>query len=552
MSLIDTDLSFDPRDPLFPAPGSAPATAGLRWSVQVFTTANGYGLRPADPLVEDDRVRVRTGYASLGRQRTVDAGEVDVEVRTQDGVLTWAITARHDEPIKAVKLLLRGLPADRLAEGWWAPNTGRSQLHHERFQLEHPSPDWATPWVAVGEEPRCSTLSVRDPQVRRHVLHVNRPPHSPEPIVELVHVPAASARETTCHVPEIRFRPDADVDADLDEHLRFTEQAHGLVPWESRQDVPDWLRDVALVVTLHGQHWTGYVFNTFSQMSEALRFVSRHIDPHRVLAYLPGWEGRYYYAYPRYRPGPDLGGDEGFAELVRTARELGFRLMPMFGGHGANVVQYPDWERAVMRNDTDRYAELLNRPDWDSDRSGEGDQVFLNPGEPGFRAHLVESISAIVDEFGVDAAFLDTLGYYFDDPRHDVFDGYRLLVAELHRRHPGLVLAAEGWWDALSGLFPLSQQWFGTDRDLRKPRVLTRYARTTGHLAEGTPGPGSTGVHEKGFIPRPPDVAREGHVPVVGVVDDTLAEHSEELAAICRWAAENAPRQGTVFPRITP
>ena len=64
-------------------------------------------------------------------------------------------------------------------------------------------------------------------------------------------------------------------------------------------------------------------------------------------------------------------------------------VMPMFGGHGANVNRYPAWEQAVIRNDTNRYVELLNRPDWDSDRIGEGDQVFLNPGEPGFRNHLV-------------------------------------------------------------------------------------------------------------------------------------------------------------------
>ncbi|TWF94359.1 hypothetical protein [Saccharopolyspora dendranthemae] len=538
MSLIDTDLSFDPRDPRFPVPGGA-----LTWSVQVFTTGNGYGLRPAEPLVEADRVHLRTGYAALGQQRTVDAGEVEIEVSLSDGVLTWSITAQHAEPIKAVKLLLRGLPQEQLRAGWWTPNTGRSHTHHERFQLEYPGPEWATPWVAVGTESDCSSLSVRDPSVRKHVLHVHQPAHSPEPIVELLHVPAASARGTTCQVPEIRLRANADpVDQDLDEHLRFVEEAHGLVPWESRPDVPDWLRDTSLVVTLHGQHWTGYVFNTFSQMGDALRFIAQHIDPHRVLAYLPGWEGRYYYAYPRYRPGEDLGGADGFAELVRTAHDLGFRLMPMFGGHGANVTQYPDWERAVMRNDTDRYVELLNRPDWDSDRSGEGDQVFLNPAEPGFRTHLVESISALVEEFGVDAAFLDTVGYYFNDPRHDVFDGYRLLVEELHRRHPGLVLAAEGWWDALSALFPLSQQWFGTDRDLRAPRVVSHYARTTGHLAEGTPGRGSTGVHEKGYIPRPPDVVREGHLPVVGVVDDTVALHGDELAAICRWAAANSPR----------
>lgn len=543
MGLIDTDLSFDPRDPYFPAPGAT----GVEWALQVFTTTNGYGLDTGARLSDDRRHLRADRYSRLGQQQPVEAGSVDVEVTDDGGVLQWSITARHAEPVKSVKLLLRGLPAEQLRAGWWAPNTGRGWAHGVnglRFQLEYPGPDWATPWVAAGTEQSGFVLSVRDPLVRRQILHVHQPRYAPGPIAELVHLPMASARGISYQVPPIRLRLGTDArtaDADLDEHMAFVERAHDLRPWRTRPDVPEWLRDIALVVTLHGQHWTGYVFNTFPQMAEALHFVARHIDPRRVLAYLPGWEGRYYYDYPKYRPGEDMGGAEGFAALTRTARQLGVRLMPMYGGHGANVVQYPPWEQAVLRNDTDRYAELLNRPDWDGDRVGEGDQVFLNPGEPRFRAHLVESISAAVRDFGVDAAFLDTLGFWFNDPRHDVVDGYRKLVAELRGRHPELVLAVEGWWDALSAVFPLSQQWYGMDRDLRKPRVLTRYARTTAHLAEGTPGPGSTGVHEKGFLHRPADVFHEGHIPVVGIVDTTLPAQADEVAAICRWAADHAP-----------
>lgn len=549
MALNDTDLSFDPRDPYFPVPGGT----GPHWAVQVFTTVNGYGVDARDArLREGDRVHMHCGrYALLGQQRTFDRGEIDVEVSRVDGVLAWSITVRHDEPVKAVKLLLKGLPPDALRSGWWAPNTSKDTTHGAdgaRFQLEYPGPDWATPWVAAGDGPDGLTLSVRDPLVRRQILHVNQPTYAGEPIVELVHLPPANARSTTYRLPSIRLRPSATgsaMDADLDDHLSFVEGAQNLVPWDARSDVPSWLEDIALVVTLHGQHWTGYVFNTFDRMVRALRFVSQHIDPERVLAYLPGWEGRYYYAYPRYQPGEDLGGRDGFAALVDTAKQLGVRLMPMFGGNGANVAQYPRWQRSAFRNDTDRYVELLNRPDWDGDRVGEGDQVFLNPGDPEFRTHLTESISEVVREYGVDAAFLDTAGYWFNDPRYELIDGYRRLATDLRQRHPELVLAAEGWWDALSAVFPLSQQWFGVDRDLREPRVLTRYARTTGHLAEGTPGPGSTGVHEKGFLPRPPDVAREGHLPVVGIVDDTLPKYADEVAAICRWAREHAAPRNT-------
>lgn len=546
MALLYTDLSFDPRDPYFPSPSSS-----VQWALQIFTTTNGYGLdasRARHATPDPDHVHLDCDqFSVLGQQRLAGAGEVTAEAARSSNGLEWSINVHHQEPVKAVKLLLKGLDPAVLAAGWWTPNSGRGWAYgtnNQRFQLEYPGPEWATSWAAAGQESNALTVSIRDPLVQRHILHVNQPPYAQTPIVEVVHVPSAASRTTECRVPPIRLQQGlagVTLEASLDDHLSFVEAACDLKPWETRTDVPAWLRDIAMVVTLHGQHWTGYVFNTFAEMADAMRFVSQHIDPHRVLAYLPGWEGRYYWAYPRYQPGADLGGRDGFAALMATARELGIRVMPMFGGHGANVTQYPTWEAAVFRNDTNRYVELLNRPDWDSDRVGEGDQVFLNPGEPGFRQHLADSISAIVRDFGVDAAFLDTAGYWFNDPRFELIDGYRQLAAELRQRHPGIVLAAEGWWDALSAIFPLSQQWFGVDRDLRRPRALTRYARTTGHLAQGTPGPGSTGVHELGFLPRPPDVALEGHIPVVSISDDTLPAYANDVATICQWAADHAP-----------
>jgi hypothetical protein len=535
VTLPTTDLSFDPRDPYYAVPGED----GLRWAVQVFTADNGYGIDPDTVRLEhpgQDRLRlVAGGYARLGQQTAAGAGRVEVVAHRRDGAVTFEVAADHSESVKSIKLLLRGLPA----AGWWSPTTPRDTLDTGRFQWTYPGPEWATRWAASGTGAGAVTLSVRDVAVHATALHVHQPPYADGPIVEVVVAAPANDRGRRFVAPPVRLlRADGPgaLDADLDDHLRFVEDAYDLRPWEARADVPAWLHDTALVVTLHGQHWTGHVFNTFDQMAQALKFVADHIEPHRVLAYLPGWEGRYYHAYPDYRPGAALGGDVGFAALTATARELGVRLMPMFGANGVHVARYPAWRDAVIRNDTDLYADLLNRPDWDGDRFGEGDQVFLSPGEPAFRGHLADRISAVVDEFGVDAAFLDTAGFWFDDPRHPLLPGYRQLVATLRERHPGLLVAAEGWWDAMLGLFPLNQQWLGVSRDVRAPRLLTRYARTTAHLAEGTPGSGSTGVHEEGFRPRPAHRALPGHLPVVGFAGDTLVDHAEEVAAICRRA----------------
>ena len=514
MTQLNCDLSFDPEDPYFPLPGND----SVRWALQIFTTSNGYGLDKSTTIQRtesDGAVQWHTArYCRLGQQAHAGSGSVDVRIREADGTWTFNIDAVHYEPIKSVKLILRGLPDSSPAAGWWSPTSPRGAQQTGSFQWNYPSAEWATKWAAAGE----TVLSIRDTTVSGAVLHVGTPAYLDETLVELVHSVPATGRMTSVVLPPIRLTLDATpgrISDDLTAHYAHLEKTFGLKNWTERQDVPQWARDISLVVTLHGQHWTGHVFNTFDEMVDLLDRVAIEVEPRRVLAYLPGWEGRYYYEYPYYKPGDDLGGEAGFRRLVDRAKELGVRLMPMFGANGANVTQYPRWEKAAIRNDTNRYPTMLNSPDWDGDRYPEGDQVFLNPGEPGFRRDLVGAISSLVEQFGVDAAFLDTASFWFNDPRYALYDGYAALVTELRELYPDLLLVSEGWWDAMMALFPMSQQWLGIERDIERPEFLTRYARTTSHLAEGTPGLGSTGVHEQGYRVRPPDRTLLGHLPVV-------------------------------------
>jgi hypothetical protein len=542
------ELSFDPRDPTFETPG----LPEVRWAVQVFTTRNLFGLAPERTHLAADGDGLRLvcdGLTWAGQQRRA-SGRVEVHLARRDGALCWQAEARHDEPVKVVKLLLHGLPEDALAQGWWTPTTAVGDLTRPAAALplswRYPWPEWLTPWACAGEGSGAVCLSVRDPEVRAKRLYVHLPPYTDgRPVVELACEEDARRWGNHFAAPEVRLRicaAAAEVDADFDDHLAFVERAFAVPRWEDRPDVPTWMRDVRLVLNLHGQHWTGYVFNTFDRMGEALRFVTRHIPGEQVLAYVPGWEGRYYFAYPFYRPGEDLGGEAGFRRLLTTARSLGVRVMPMFGANGANAQLYPDWEQAAFRNRTGRVVRLINCPDWDTDRAGEDDQVFLNPGEPGFRAHLCRQVSEAVTSYDLDGVFLDTSACWFNDPRHNVYDGYRELLAELRRQHPGVLFAGEGWWDALLALFPVNQSWLGVDRVYRRPELLTRYGRALGHLAEGTPGPGSTGVHEGGFRPGPRPIPTFGHIPSLGIVDDTLERYADEIAAICHSAAERSVR----------
>lgn len=536
------DLSFDPRDPLYDVPGMP----GVRWGVQVFTTKNLYQIDPSQVTVSEDGLSLEAAGLSWAGQQQRSAGRVRVQLAQDNGATVWRIQAEHAEPIKVIKLMLWGLPASAFEQGWWQPTStqGRTAVPTltTPVRWNYPWREWLTPWACAGEtdgEPLVC-VSMRDPHVRAKRLYTHLPPYAEnKPVVELIYEEDAAQWGSTISTCEMRLRVThslAEVEADFAAHMAFVEAAYGLQAWETRSDVPAWMHDIRLVLNLHGQHWTGYVFNTFDQMAETLRTITQHVPGKHILAYVPGFEGRYYYAYPHYRPGEAMGGEAGFQRLVQTADSLGVRLMPMFGMHGANIQVYPDYERSAFRSRTDSYLTLVNCPDWDTDRFGEDDQVFLNPGEPVFRQHLLEQVSQIVQTYGVSGVFLDTSACWFNDPRHNLYEGYQELVKALHELHPNVLVAGEGWYDALLALLPVNQSWLGIDRTYKFPQILAKYGRALGHLAEGAPGPVSTGVHERGFTYKQVGPVTHGHIVSIGIADDTMQRYADEVIAACKAA----------------
>lgn len=526
------NLSFDSRHAWWPVP----AAPGAEWTVEVFTVENAFGLDPAASRFDGSRL-VCDGLQWLGGQRKF-SGRVDVEVDEDADASCWRIIVRADEPVKGAKLLLRGLPADALASGWWTSTSAGSSMTHstaEPVLLSYPwggaqaGAHWQTPWAAAGSQ-RGVCLSVRDDQVRPVRLYVYESSFTTSAVVEICCDELATQRDQTYSSPEIRLRQfssESEVAADFGAHLSHLENVHGLTPWAERVDVPAWVDEIELVLTLHGQHWTGHVFNTFDQMAATLREVCNDIPGSKVLAYLPGWEGRYYWQYPQYQPGEDLGGADGFTRLVQAAEDLGVHLMPMFGANGANVRRYPEWERSAFRSPGDRFVALVNEPDWDNDRRGEDDQVFLNVGEPAFADHLFTQIDQLVTRFGVEGVFLDTSACWFNDPHYEVTPGYRRLVDRLRAGHPGLLVCGEGWYDALLGIFPMNQTWIDIAEPPRFDDLPYRYARALGHLKDGAPGTGSTGVHEGGVQPVAVPRAIHGYVPALSLVDGSLEKYRD-------------------------
>ncbi len=526
--------SFDFGDPIFDC-------FGLRVSAQLVTTENLYGIDPDRVRIEreDRRVRITArGLRCAGGQQTA-AGSLALEVEDAGSDrVRMRVSATARETIRCTKVLLRDLDpalATSTDGASFAPVGDHGELFCYPMRLPTP-----LLWLRAGDALfalRAEDLRVRE---KRFALYRERVGDlAGRGAAELIHEEEATCFSTTIETPDFIVDRGGDARASEAEHVAFVERAFGLQRFAERSDVPAWALDLALVVVLHGMHWSGRVFLDYAAMLEVLRFVAARIAPRRVLAYLPGWEGRYYWQYGEYRAEPRLGGDVGFAKLCDGARALGIHLMPMFGANCVNA-----WLPRFRALDASAYLKSAtgnrfhgNTPDWDLSRAHDtGWQAWLNPGYPGWQGELAGQIESLATRFGFDAVFLDTTEVWTNDPDHAVADGYRALAQRLHASIPNLLLGGEYDYDALLGCFALFQRAWWT----QAPAWTQRYVQRFAHLCEGEPE-GRTGVHEFGVWKPGSVAAAPGLLATIAFQDGTLERSGAAIdAAIAQVAQRGA------------
>jgi hypothetical protein len=525
--------SFDLADPVF-------EVFGRRFSFQLVTLENLHGMDAARTRIEarGEGLCIRCDGLTWagGQQRAAGRFEAVIE-RSGPERLRAVLRAEAPAPIRCVKWLLRDLDPElavRRSDGGETPVGPFGAL------LEYPT-RLAVPLVRFRAGREGLAFRAEDPRVRPKRFAASQErvgPLAGRGVVEWIHEEEATRFAATLEAPDLWLAAGRAAEQAEAEQLAFAERAFGLVPFEARGDVPDWARRIRLVATLHGMHFTGRVFLPYREMLRVLRFLAERIPGHAILAYLPGWEGRYYWQYGDYRPEPRLGGSAEFAHLADGARALGVHLMPMFGANCANL-------RLPALADTPGELHLAsatgnrfhgNQPDWDLARAHDtGWQAWLNPGQRAWRERLAEQIEAVLAGFGLDAVFLDTVHAFTNDPHAPVFDGLRELVARLRAHTPGLLLAGEADYDALLGLLPLFQHpWW------ERPAPWTgRYVRRFAHLCEGEPR-GLTGVHEFGVWTPSVETAGAGRIPTLAFQDGTLEACRTEIEAALAALAKDS------------
>ena len=509
---------------------------GLRFGFLVFTRENVYGLDASAmtaSLTADVLEVTAPGLVWAGGQER-SPGRLVARLRMDGDAVLCDVTAELDQPIKAVTTVVRGVPRGKLSSGGSAP----FDPHDDEVLWGYPfgagdlfgdntAQGMGTPLTVVQSGDQAFTaLSSLDDRVRSKRFYFQ--PGDEGYRVELVHEVEGWLNLKQVQVPPWRIGRATTLEAAVAPHYAHLERAYHFPRWDSRTDVPDWLRHTSLVVTLHGMHFTGYMFNDYAKMLAILQWIAPQIPAERVLVFISAWDGRYYWDYPTYRAAERMGGEAGFRRLVQEAQRLGFRIMPMFGANASNR-RLPNFrefaDAATERIDGDPFN--LTWVDWDNDRHQEGFGVYMNLGVASWRRWLGARIADVIERYGVDAYFLDITGGWMNNTKADMHEGMRRLVTELRQRYPRVLACGEFLYDALVEFIPLYHVY--------NPRMVP-FARFFSHLSHPAPGRGSSGVHESGFSQW--DAAtlslsqRDGLIPTLMVVDDTFTRYRDAMAAV--------------------
>jgi predicted deacetylase len=531
----------------FDCPEPSVAFDGYEFGFRVFTHENTYSLSSSHLTVRPIEQGLEITCTELlwagGQQRS--AGRVTARLTKRGATVECDADAQMDRPIKAVAMILRGVPRGRLSAGgapFFDPRDDEVLLGYPFSGGDLVGPQGngglTTPLVLVQSgDGRVLALSSLDDRVRtkRFYFQPGEAGYRVEAIVEAEGWnPVRSFR-----APRWRITRDTTVAAAAEAHYEHLASAFRIPRWDTRSDVPDWLRRTALVVTLHGMHYSGYMFNDYARMLTILKWMATRMPADRVLVFLASWDGRYYWDYPLYQPSDRMGGAAGFRALIAGARALGFRLMPMFGANTANREQ-PAFARvadaATSKIDGDRMD--LNWVDWDNDRHQDGWLSYMNLGVASWRTWLGDRIADVIQRYGVDAYFLDIVGGWVNNPKADMHEGTRQLVAGLRRRFPGVPAIGEMHYDALLEFIPMYHS-FGQTLIVDQ---VQRHAKFFQHLSHPAPGRGSTGVHEAGFGRWNPQTLSltETTIPTLNIVDDTFDTYRAEMDAVMQEAKRRA------------
>ena len=333
-----------------------------------------------------------------------------------------------------------------------------------------------------------------------------------------------------------------------EEHTKFLEKTYNYVKYENRKDIPEWFKDISLIVICHMEHWTGHIFHTYEQALNDFKTLAKYIDPKHILFYIPGWEGRYYFKYGNYTPDDRLGGPKKLKEFVDGVHALGGHVLSMVGLTMANI-NLPDYEKwgkpsefVLASGSTFNHGSV----DWDGSRHYDHHiNSQLSPAAPGWQKKILDEIIRSSREFKFDGVFLDIAAAYNNDARYEITKGVFEVAKKLNETFDNYLVSGEGFYDGLMMSMPLFQSGH-TDglmhyHDSVYENMFSDYAREFSHLCLGDFSYGSSGVHELGVNSTDTTTPyRRGLIPTLTLIDGTLDKSLDKVLEVVETAKKYA------------
>lgn len=534
------DLSFYFDNPIF-------SFQQFSLSIQIFTYENVYGLDEENIELTENKGKLTVKAGKLtwagGQEKCTGQCVCIVSQNNKSGAIQIDINAKLPYKIRSVKVKIHNIDRTGIFE---ISDLYQDTTPDEGIILNYPE-GWrelTTPLVVFQRNNQEQYLYVRSLDNTVNEKRIILLPKGEKMDVELIWEEDATRQGNQIIVPPWEIGFTNTPEEIFEQHTNFIESVYGLERWEKRTDVPDWAKKISLIVTIHMQHYTGYIFNTYAEALEVVNWFAERFPAENTLFYLPGWEGRYYWEYGDYSTNARMGGKEGFSQLISGIHQLGANCMPMFGLNIVNksILNYEQWGQPAQRIEASGNVSK-GSVDWDGSRDYDlGWGAMVNPGAPTWQNRLVNQILELKSQFGFRAAFLDISASWWNDPRFNVYEGTKQLINRLQDEDPDFLIAGEGWYDAMSKLTPLIQCGH-TRGEMNWPDnpyepAFEKYCRSFGHLSMGDPGRFSTGVHELGTNPTWQTPLRKSIIPTVAIVDGSIENGEESIEVIISQAKQ--------------
>lgn len=467
-------------------------------------------------------------------------GEASLEIENTEKGKMFHACARLDKKVRGIKLRFDGLPLGKLLSSF----SGEKQITDYGTLLYYPE-GWrelSTP-LLVFELQDKKYLYIRcfDGMVRAKRFFIKR--ENEKMRVDVCMDQDGVLIEDRFEAPSLECGICDNLEKIYTEQSEYIRNAYALEEYETSKIAPAWLKEISLVVTMHMEAFTGHIFHTYEKALADMQKIVKHIDGRKVLVYLAGWEGRYYYKYGDYTCDERLGGEEKLKALVDGLHKLGCKVMAMYGMNIANK-NVPALKEIVSKAEFQSVSGARYHSgsvNWEGAHHYDFNElVQLNVGCPEWNDYLYGQILDATVKYGFDGAFLDIAACYTNDKNYNHFEGVERLCERLRGIKEDFLVAGEGFYDALAKTMPLFQSGHTNGQmhyhDSVSPLLFTRFVREFAHLCLGAPGSGSTGVHEQGINTETQTPTRKGILPTLSLVEDTVEKHFDEVMPIIEQA----------------